>query len=119
MVANRRLFMLDVTTLRELFRNYAAFVALYETEGIDTIVAPNGSEWCLHDLTYLISQLHRLSPRQRQAISLCLLQNVKEKDAAVMMGVSETNPVAMYATLGLRKLIELINAGVLPRYRAA
>lgn len=109
--------MLTVGVLRECLRNYAAFQALYENDGIDTIVAPDGTEICLHDLSYLISELHRLSPRQRQAISLCLLQNVKEVDAARMMGVSPTNPVAMYATLGLKKLLELIEAGELPRYR--
>jgi DNA-directed RNA polymerase specialized sigma24 family protein len=109
--------MTDVGVLRELLRNYRAFRAAYEADGLDTITGPDGTPYCLHDLTYLISQLDRLSPRQRQAIHLCLLDNVKEVDAARIMGVSETNPVAMYATLGLKKLIEMIRMGELNRYR--
>jgi DNA-directed RNA polymerase specialized sigma24 family protein len=109
--------MTDVGTLRELLRNYRAFRAAYESDGLDSITGPDGTIYCLHDLTYLISQLDRLSPRQRQSIYLCLLNNVKEVDAARIMGVSETNPVAMYATLGLKRLVEMIRAGELNRYR--
>lgn len=104
-------------TLRELFRNLQAFESLRETEGIDTIRDPSGLDWCLWDVQYLYSCRDRLSPRQRQAIELCLYANIKEREAARMMGISETSPVAIYANNGLRRLITMIDAGELPKFR--
>lgn len=103
--------------LRELFRNLQAFQAFYETEGIDTITGPDGIDYCLWDIEHLYEQVRLLSPRQRQAIQLCLVSNVKEKDATRIMGVSPTNPVMMYATNGLKKICDLIEAGEIARYR--
>lgn len=108
---------LEVGTLRELFRNLQAFHAVFETDGVDTLIGPDGTEWCLWDLDYLHRQVALLPPRQAQAIELCLIRNIKESEAAVMMGVSPTNPVAMYATAGLTKLIAMIESGVFPRFR--
>lgn len=109
---------LTVGVLRELFRNLQAFHAVFETDGIDIIIGPDGTEWCLWDLEYLYREgLPMLPPRQRQAIELCLIHNVKESDAAVRMGVSPTNPVAMYATSGLQKLIGLIESGSFSRFQ--
>jgi DNA-directed RNA polymerase specialized sigma24 family protein len=107
---------LTVSVLRELFRHYQAFLALYETDGIDTIVGPDGDAFSLWDVQYLACQLHRLPSRQSEAIRLCLIENVKESDAAVRMGVSETNPVAKYATSGLEKIVQMVQAGALPRF---
>ena len=110
--------MLTVKVLRELFRNLQQFRALYESEGIDEVVSPiDGQVYSLFDLEHLYEQLHRLPPRQREAIELCLVQNMKETDAALAMGVSKTNPVAMYATSGLEKLVEFVQSGVLSGYR--
>lgn len=110
---------LEVATLRELFRNLQAFRAVYETDGVDTIRDLDGEEWNVFDLDYLYRMgLPRLPLRQRQAIELCLVQNMKEVDAAKVMGVSPTNPVAMYATSGLAKLVTMIEAGVLPYFRS-
>lgn len=109
---------MDVSTLREMFRNLQGFRVLYESEGIDTIQAPDGTEWNLWDLEYLYRQTDRLPPRQRQAIHLCLIENRLEEDVARIMGVSPTNPVAKYATSGLEKLIAMIHQGVFPRFRA-
>lgn len=103
--------------LRELFRNLRAFRAYYETEQIDEITAPDGTVWSLWDVEYLYTEIYRLSPRQQQAIELCLIANVSERNAALLMGVSVTNPVASYATNGLRKLCALIEQGELPRFR--
>jgi DNA-directed RNA polymerase specialized sigma24 family protein len=102
-----------------MFRNLVAFRSLYESEGLEVITAPDGTEWSLWDLEYLYeeSQL-RLPPQQRKAIELCLVRNVKESEAAVMMGVSATNPVAKYATEGLRKMIQFIESGQLRRFRS-
>ncbi len=108
---------LTVGVLRELFRGLQAFRSAYESDGIEEIRAPNGEEYSLFDIEYLYSQLHRLPRRQRQAIELCLVQNMKESEAAVQMGVSVTNPVSMYATSGMEKLIALAQDGRLPKYR--
>jgi hypothetical protein len=47
-----------------------------------------------------------------------LINDIKEQDAAEMMGVSRTNPIGMYAALGLSRLIEFIDAGGLERFRS-
>ena len=109
---------MKVGVLRELFRHLQAWESLYESDHVDVITGPDGTEYHLSDIQYLFSCRDRLSPRQREAIELCLYENVKERDAARMMAVSETNPVAMYATNGLRRICDMITAGELPRYRA-
>lgn len=107
---------MQVNVLRELFRNLQAFRAFYEAEGQDTITGPDGRQYCLFDVEHLYDQVRVLSPRQRQAIELCLVSNVKEKEASRIMGVSETNPVMMYATNGLKRICQMIDAGEIPRY---
>ncbi len=107
----------DVTTLRELFRNLQQWEALFDTAHVDTITGPDGREYHLADIQYLFSCRTMLSPRQREAIELCLYHDTKEVDASLVMGVSPTNPVAMYATNGLRRICDMIQAGQLPRYR--
>jgi hypothetical protein len=109
---------LTVDVLREAFRHIEAWRAIYETEGID-VIHLNGQELCLWDLEYLLTKLDGLPKRQREAIDLFLVQNYKEKEAAVMMGVSEENPIGMYATSGLIKLVKWVNEGSLPRYSEA
>ncbi|MCX4799679.1 sigma-70 region 4 domain-containing protein [Streptomyces sp. NBC_01242] len=108
-------------TLRELFRHLQAWNALYEAEGKDIIPGPDGTEYCIHDIVRLYGTAihgrgekgkHLLSPRQREAIQLFLIENKAEREVARIMGVSEDNPVASYATQGLVRLNELIEAGV-------
>lgn len=108
---------MDIGTLRELFRNLQQWEALFESDRIDCITGPDGTEYHLTDIQYLYGCRDMLSPRQRQAIELCLYQDTKERDASLIMGVSPTNPVAMYATNGLRRLCEMLNTGELARYR--
>lgn len=108
---------ITVNALRELFRNLQAFRAFFESEHQDTITDSHGREWCLWDIEYLFEKRLWLSSRQCQAIEMCLYRNMTEENAAVAMGVSPTNPVAMYATDGLRKIIAWIDSGDLPRYR--
>ena len=98
-------------------RHLQAWQSLYETDNIDTITGPDGSIYHLTDIQYLYGCRTLLSPRQRQSIELCLYENVKEKDATFIMGVSVTNPVAMYATDGLSRLCTMIAAGELPRFQ--
>lgn len=91
---------------------------MYESDGVDTVIDPDGEEWNLFDIDYLYRVgLPRLPPRQREAIELCLVRNMKEVEAARTMGVSPTNPVAMYATSGLEKLVGMVKAGTFPHFR--
>lgn len=98
---------LSVTVLRELFRNYAHFRATYEDHGVDTIRFRD-VEITIWDMDRLYALLPQLPRRQHQAIELCLVQQFRERDAAVAMGVAETNPVAMYATSGLSNLLSIV-----------
>jgi hypothetical protein len=106
---------LTVETLREMFRHLQAWHSLYEAEGIDLIRGPDGEEWSLWDIDilYEMSQ-HYLSVRQRQAIKLCLYENLSEARAARSMGTDESNPVTMYASSGLETLVHLYRVGMLP-----
>lgn len=106
-----------ITELRELFRNLMEFRAVYEATGLEDVETPLGNQWSLWDLEYIYEQSQKLlTLRQRQAISLCLVHNMRERDAAVAMGVSPTNPVMMYATLGIRRLLDMIEAGEFDRF---
>ena len=109
---------ISVTVLRELFRNLQEWESLYESDGIDTITGHDGQEYSLWDIKYLHEQLPKLPKRQREAITLYLIQNMREADAAVEMGVSPTNPIGIYATVGLKKLIGMIEAGELTKFKA-
>lgn len=102
---------LDVKLLRELFRNLVAFRSFYEATGQDYINGPTGDLWSLWDLERLYALTSKLSTRQRQSIDMCLILGYREVDAAVAMGLSPTNPVAMYATDGLRKIVVMANSG--------
>lgn len=106
-----------VTELRELFKQLLAMRATFEETGLEEVVSAAGNVWSIWDLEYLLRATRRLTQRQQQAITLCLVHGVREKQAAVAMGVSVTNPVMMYATLGLQRLLDMIDAGELPRFR--
>lgn len=110
---------LTVPLLREALRNYQHWKSLFEAREVPDVLdsEQTGYALSLWDIEYLIDNLHLLPPRQRQAIQFCLIENMKEKDAAVRMGVSPTNPVSMYAMSGLTKLVALVKAGALPRFR--
>lgn len=107
---------INLAVLRELFRNLQAFAALYESEGLDTLRDPDGNDWSIHDLRYLYECRHLLSARQQQAIELCLYYNIKEREAARLMGISENSPVAIYANNGLKRLIAMVAEGALPKF---
>lgn len=105
-----------VSELRDLFRYLSDFRVTFETTGLESITTPFGNVWSIWDLEYLYRATERLTLRQRQAITLCLVHGVKESDAAEMMGVSRTNPVMMYASLGLHRLLDMIDYGELERF---
>lgn len=109
---------LTVGILRELLRHLQAWRALYEADGVDVLDGPEGFSISLWDLEAIYGMVDTLPPRQAEAIELCLVQNIRERDAAVRMGVSPTNPVAMYATSGLEKLVKMVEQGeVFRKYR--
>jgi hypothetical protein len=95
---------LDHRTLRELFRYLQLFEALFETEGVDTLPGPDGEEYCLWDIQALYHRRTELSARQAEAIEMFLYDDMRERDVARLMGVSPVNPVAIYATQGLKRL---------------
>src|ERR1700684_2485076 len=102
---------MDHRVLRELLRNLQLFEALFETEGIDTLPGPDGEEYCLFDLQRLYACRVHLSQRQCQAVELFLYQDLREREVALSMGVSQANPVAIYATQGLRRLAQIYDNG--------
>lgn len=110
---------ISIKTLRSLFRGLQAFESFYESDGIDTVTDPDGNEWSLWDVRYLYSCRGRLSPRQSQAIELCLYENVKESDAALQMGIQDTSPVSIYANNGLKRLAAMIEGGLLVAFQIA
>lgn len=107
----------DVSTLRHLFRSLQLFQALRESDNLVEVTLPGGETHSIYDIEYLYECRNRLSPRQRQAIELFLYCNIRERDVARMMGVAETNPIAIYATQGLARLCDMIENGELPGYR--
>lgn len=109
---------MEVSTLRELLRNLQSWESLYEASEVpEVITGPDGTEYSIFDIQYVYSCRNKLAPRQQEAIELFLYENIKEKEVARMMGVSETNPVAMYATDGLKRLCGMIVEGELFRYQ--
>lgn len=111
--------MISVSILREFFRNYHAFRAYYESTGIDEVIDPaTGDIWTFWDVQYLLEQVQFLPARQRDTIVLCLVENRREVDVAIAFGLKPSNPVLMYATTGLEKIVEWAMNGKLPRYQA-
>lgn len=107
----------EVATLRQLFRNLQQWRALYEADGIDEVASAGDSTvgYSLFDVERVyFDGVPRLSQRQRQAIKLCFVENRPRTEVAVMMGISPTNPVDMYAYDGLERLLDLMEAGELP-----
>lgn len=109
-----------VAELRTLFRHLEELRSLYEAEGVDEVETPQGNRWSLWDLEYLYEESQKqpnLTLRQSQAITLCLVHGLSEKEASRIIGTKDTNPVAIYANQGLARLIDLIEAGKLQRFR--
>lgn len=109
-----------VAELRTLFRHLEELRSLYEAEGVDEIETPQGNRWSLWDLEYLYAESQKqptLTTRQSQAITLCLVHGMSEREASRIIGTAPTNPVAIYANQGLARLLELIEAGQLTRFQ--
>lgn len=109
-----------VAELRTLFRHLEELRSLYEAKGVDEIVTPEGEHWSIWDLEYLYRESQKpdnLTPRQSQAITLCLIQGLSEREASKVIGTAPTNPVAIYANQGLARLLEMMESGHLQRFQ--
>jgi hypothetical protein len=101
-----------------MIRNLQLWASLYEAGEVPEIITSADSrQWHLADVQRLYAYSRLLPPRMRQAIMLCLYDNCLEKRAASIMGVSPTNPVAMYATVGLTRLLGKAHRHELPGIR--
>jgi len=120
----------DVGVLRELLRNLQLWRSLYESGEVRSVITgPDDREYCLQDLEYIYEcrlarredrygrMAYVLSDRQRQAIELFLYDGISERDCSLIMGISQNNPIGMYATDGLEKIVTMIGSGELRRYR--
>lgn len=106
---------IDVDLLRELFRNLAQWRSIFTSDQVDQIHCPDGQTLALADVEYLYLVSQQVLPvRQRQAIRWCLVMNLSEQDAAEIMKIEDTNPVAMYATSGLETIVHMYQYGLLP-----
>jgi len=89
--------------LESVLKNYNEFRALYEQEGIDELTLDNGYVINIHDI---LSGINSLPQRQRQAVILVCIDNMKEVDAARVMKFNRwSSQVGSYKRLGLKKLI--------------
>jgi hypothetical protein len=105
---------ISVDLLRSLFRHLAEWRSVYESDGVDIIYGPDGG-YAIQDIEFLYDISQNVLPnRQKQAIRLCLLNNLTEEETAHIMKIDEANPVAMYATSGLETLVHMYKVGILP-----
>lgn len=107
------LMCLDVPTLRKIFKGLECWRASYEDHGIDMLTW-DGLQYHIMDIEALYSASQTsLAPRQAQSIALFLVGNLRETDVARIMGIAPTNPIGMYATDGLCRLIEMVQQRIL------
>lgn len=91
-------------TLEKLLKNYQLWVSVAETEGTFTLTV-DGEEYHLFDLLDGIDKLPR---RQRQALVLICLEDMKEIDAAKIMGFTRwSTPTQQYKNAALDKLMHM------------
>jgi hypothetical protein len=100
-----------VDGLRVMFRGLSVWRDLFERFGVElqTVSDEHGTEWDLFEVEklFIVSQ-QRLTARQAQAIRYFLVGNMREEDVAVAMGIKRSNPIGLYATEGLRRLVILV-----------
>lgn len=101
---------------RDLIRNLQHWHSLYEAREVPDSFTSGGTEYSLWDVWTFYEARVILPERQRTAIQYCLFENLVEKAAAVRMGIAPSNPVGIYATIGLTTLLQKSLAGELPRY---
>lgn len=83
----------------------------------EAVATSDGREWVLWDVEVLYEHRRILPAKMRMSIELFLFAGRLEREAAVLMGVRDTNPVATYATVGITRLIAMARAGSFPDCR--
>lgn len=102
---------------RDLIRNLQQWRSLFEAMEVpDVLMAPDARSYSLWDVQIFYEHRTVVPERMRQSIQYCLYENMKEKDAAVRMGIKATSPVSEYATIGLTNMIAKAVRGELPGY---
>lgn len=91
--------------LERVFRHYWEFLSLYEQEGVEEITLDNGVTINVHDV---LRGLDSLPEKQRLAIELTCLLNLKEEEASRKMFPQSrwTSQVGIYKRAGLSYLVE-------------
>lgn len=106
-----------VTIHRELIRNLQHWRALYEArEAPEVLVAGDGHEYCLWDVERFYAARHLLPDRQERTIRLNLYEDRSEREIAEILGIGRNNPVAIYGTVGLTRLLALAVKGDVEGY---
>lgn len=87
-----------------ILKNYYEFYELYVRNGLDEIIV-SGVTVNIHDV---LNGINDLPERQRQAVVLMCLENMREVDAAAEMlpGSRWSSPVGAYKRTGLSKIVE-------------
>lgn len=102
---------------RELIRNLQHWRSLYEAmEAPDILMASDTRSYSLWDVQVFYEARTIVPDRMQQSIQFCLYENMKERDAAVRMGIAPSNPVSVYATIGLTTMLAKATSGELPGY---
>lgn len=102
---------------RELLRNLQQWRSLFEADEVpDVLVATDHRAYSLWDVIRFYEHRTLLPPRQQLSMQFCLFENMKERDAALRMGIKPSNPVSIYSTIGITSLLTKAVAGDLSGY---
>jgi len=101
---------------RELLRNLQEWKTLYEVREVGDELVCGNRAFTLWDAIRFYDSRESLPTRQKESLQFCLYENMKERDAAVRMGISPSNPVSIYATIGITSLLTMASHGEIPGY---
>jgi hypothetical protein len=100
-----------------LVKNLQSWRSQYEALAVpDVLVASDARSYSLWDVQRFYERRVYLPDRMQQSIQFCLYENMKERDAAERMGISKSNPVSVYATIGLTTLVTQAARGEISGY---
>lgn len=103
-----------------MIRNLQHWHSLFEADEVpDVLVASDSRSYSLWDVIFFYEQRLVVPLRMQESIQFCLYENMKEKDAALRMGVKASNPVSVYATIGLTNMLAKATQGELSGYTVA
>ena len=92
--------------LERLLNNYWEWQEVYRTTGNPELQLLNGITVNIHDI---LNGIDKLPPRQKEAVVLSCLQNIKEVEAAKIMGFTRwSSQVGMYKRKALKTLCDTI-----------